>query len=116
LGEGVVMSNRDLALANAVTHGTLSDFLPPIYIGCERCGNPHMLIVTFEEEKPKNEMEDIILQSNYFLKCPECGFEEADAIMTVIPSWMWHQYRAKMPKTGKQVFEEKIKIARGWFS
>jgi len=75
-----------------------------------------MLIFTFEEEKPKNEMEDIILQSNYFLKCPECGFEEADAIMTVIPSWMWHQYRAKMPKTGKQVFEEKIKIARGWFS
>jgi hypothetical protein len=59
-------------------------------------------------------MEDIILTTRWFFKCPECGFEEADQLITIIPSWQWHQYRERMPKTGSALFKEKIDIARTW--
>lgn len=102
------------AIANAIAHDELAPYLQVIYIGCERCGNPHMLWIDHKTSKPINKHEDIILQSWYFLKCPDCGFEEANEITTIIPSWQWHRYRNELPSTGLQLFKEKIDIARLW--
>jgi hypothetical protein len=109
-----LISTTELSLANAIAHDALSPYLVKTIIGCERCGNPHLLIVDCKHARPRNEMEDIILETSWFFKCPECGFEEADHLITIIPSWQWHRYREKMPKTGKELFKEKINIARHW--
>jgi hypothetical protein len=109
------MSTTELSLANAIAHDELGLFLQTIYIGCERCGNPRMLVINCEIQDPINEMEDIILQTQYFLKCMECGFEEADMITTIIPSWQWHPIRSKLPMNAESMYQEKMKISREWF-
>ncbi len=108
------ISTTELSMANAIAHDALSPYLTTVIIGCERCGNPRLLVVEYKQEPPVNHMEDIIITAMWFFKCPECGFEEADMITTIIPSWQWHQYRAKIPKSGAEVFKDKIDIARSW--
>lgn len=83
-----------------------------------------MLIVHYEEDPPENQHEEIILTSSYFLKCPECGFEEGDMIITIIPSWQWHNIRSRFVTKGgkkrkkvapsKKRFMEKLKLADLW--
>jgi len=107
-------STTELSMANAIAHNALTPYLLTTIIGCERCGNPHLLVVEHKQDPPVNQMEDIILTATWFFKCPECGFEEADMITTIIPSWQWHQYRERLPKTGRELFKEKINIARTW--
>ena len=111
-----MISRYDLSLANAIAHNDLAPYLQVIFIGCERCGNPHLLWVDHKIEKPRNEHEDLILVSWFFLKCPECGFEEANQITTIIPSWQWHPYRERMPKSGIALFKEKVDIVKLWKS
>ena len=106
-------STTELSLANALAHDILLPYLQTVYIGCERCGNPHLLIVDYSEDPAQEELGDIILQTHYFFKCPSCGFEEMDAIITVIPSWQWHPYR-NSDLNPKQIFEEKIHIKKLW--
>ena len=110
------------SLANAITHKNVEMVVPRIFIGCERCGCPHMFRISEERAEPINNMEDIILETRYFLKCPECGFEEADQIITVIPSWQWHPIRNKFSVRSNKIgimdteeyYKEKIPLAKTW--
>jgi hypothetical protein len=109
-----IFSTTELSLANAIAHDALGFYCQRIYIGCERCGNPNMLVADYTQEPPENHMEDIIITARYFLKCPCCGFEEADQIITIIPSWQWHPVRNRLPQTGAEVFKDKINLVRTW--
>jgi hypothetical protein len=108
-------------IANAIAHNGLDIYAQRIYIGCERCGCADMLILSHEQDPPVNEMEDIVLTTRYFLKCLNCGFEEMDMIMTIIPSWQWHPIRDMefkdrklQPEDHVKYYKEKVDLAKLW--
>ncbi len=78
------MSNRELSLANAIAHGEEIGYT--IFFRCENCGHGLFQVIGATEKK-SNHHEDIIIERNYYLKCTRCGSEEADRVMTIIPSW-----------------------------
>jgi len=78
------MSGRELSLANALAHGEYIGL--PLLFRCENCGHHYFHILEFTE-KIGNHSEDVIIERNYYLKCVRCGSEEADHVMTIVPSW-----------------------------
>jgi len=78
------MSNRELSLANAIAHGENIGYR--LTFRCEQCGNDLFTIIEASERKEQDH-QDIIIERHYYLKCTQCGTEEADHVITIIPSW-----------------------------
>lgn len=90
------MSNRELSLANAIAHG--EPYGCRLFFRCENCGNELFHIIR-AEEKIGNHHEDVIIERSYYLRCQRCGSEEADRVMTVVPSWSGPNIdREKLPR------------------
>ena len=85
-----MISRYDLSLANAIAHGEQIGYA--ISFHCETCKGKHFEILHYES-KIENRLEDIIIQRTYYLKCINCGAEEADKVLTIVPSWINHPSR-----------------------
>lgn len=83
------------AIANAITHREYAGLSFTTIMKCERCYSPHLFIISFVQESPKNYHEDLIIVRRYVYQCMECDAIEADLSITVIPSWIWHPLREK---------------------
>jgi hypothetical protein len=78
------MSNRELSLANALAHG--DEFGATLSFHCENCGYSVFHLIHFDEKKGTRN-EDVIIERTFYLKCLRCGSEEADRVLTIVPSW-----------------------------
>ena len=81
-------STTELSLANHLAHGEKIGAV--IYFHCEQCGGSLFHVKGFNE-KIGSKHQDIIMERTYYLKCLECGTEEADHILTIIPSWSGYE-------------------------
>jgi hypothetical protein len=80
--------NRELSLANAIAHG--EEVGIRIFWKCENCGYDHFSLEHYREnfsEKIGNRHEDVIIERKFYLKCLRCGSEEANHVLTIVPSW-----------------------------
>jgi hypothetical protein len=95
------MSNRELSLANEIAHGGTVGYTLSFY--CENCKARYFQIL-HAEEKIGNRHEDIIIEKKYYLKCQECGSEQAENVITIVPSW-----------SGPRIDRDKLPVWRkGW--
>jgi len=85
-----MISRYDLSLANAIAHGDKIGHI--ISFACETCKGNLFDILHYESEI-ENRSEDIIIQRTFYLRCINCGAEEADKVLTIVPSWINHPFR-----------------------
>jgi YgiT-type zinc finger domain-containing protein len=91
-----MISTTELSLANAITHGQEIGYRVSFH--CENCGHD-MFLLEHREEKIGNRNEDIIIERTFYLRCTQCGSEEANHNITIIPSWSGPRIdRDKLPK------------------
>jgi len=85
-----MISRYDLSLANAIAHGDKIGHT--ITFACETCKGKLFDILHYESQI-ENRSEDIIIQRTFYLRCINCGAEEADKVLTIVPSWINHPFR-----------------------
>jgi YgiT-type zinc finger domain-containing protein len=94
-----VISRTEISLADALSHGETYGYR--LTFKCENCGGDLFQIIEANEKKG-NRHEDVIIERSYYLKCQYCGSEEADRVMTIVPSWSAPLIdRDSLPEWGK---------------
>lgn len=84
----MMISTTELSLANAIAHG--EEFGYKLYFGCEDCRHDCFQIIHAEQK--------ICVHQQDNLRCTRCGSEEADRVLTIIPSWSAPNVaRSKLP-------------------
>lgn len=81
-----------IAMADALAHGNYVSQM--LVYRCERCGSPEFAIKKLVENM-EMDGEEVVIHRHYIMRCLECGAIEANANVTIVPSWVWHPFREK---------------------
>ena len=91
-----MLDGNTLIIAELLAQEPDAPYMQHIGKHCERCKSKNFIIIDFNENIKLYNIDDIVIERQFYLRCYDCGAEEADVDFTIIPSWVYHPMREKL--------------------